>query len=91
MNAPNVRSRPLFVSGIPIVRETRDLRAETPRNLQIENPPRFMVFIPLPNRNPATSGIGVHLAIYPRLNHLHTATIMFFTAHATGMTTFIFI
>jgi hypothetical protein len=76
---------------MPILRESRDLKAEIPRSLQIENPPRFMVFIPLPNRNPATSGIGVHLAIYPRLNHLHAAPIMFFTTIATGMTTFIFI
>src|ERR1700733_3886055 len=37
MNAPNLRWRPLFVSGIPILREIRDLNAETPKNLQIEN------------------------------------------------------
>jgi len=40
MNAPNVRRRPLFVNGMPIVREILDLNAESPRNLQIENPPK---------------------------------------------------
>jgi hypothetical protein len=46
MNAPNFRRRPLFVSGIPIVLEILDLKAETPMNLQIEKPPRFIVVIP---------------------------------------------
>ena len=31
-----------FVSGIPIHREIRDLKAEIPKNLQIENPPKFI-------------------------------------------------
>ena len=34
--------RPLFVSGIPIVRETLDLAADIPTNLFHENPPRFI-------------------------------------------------
>jgi len=54
MNAPNLRCRPLFVSGMPILRERRDLNAETPMNLQIENPPRFMAIVPILNRNPAS-------------------------------------
>jgi len=41
MNAPNLRRRPLFVSGMPIALEILDLNAETPINLQIEKPPRF--------------------------------------------------
>jgi hypothetical protein len=40
---PNLRWRPLFVSGMPILRESRDLNAETPMNLQIEKPPKFNV------------------------------------------------
>jgi hypothetical protein len=44
MNAPNLRCRPLFVSGIPTRREILDLNAETPMNLQIEKPPTFIDF-----------------------------------------------
>jgi hypothetical protein len=44
MKALSLRRRPLLVRGIPIVRETLDLNAETPRNLQIEKPPRFTLF-----------------------------------------------
>jgi hypothetical protein len=61
MNAPNLRRRPLFVGGMPIVRETRDLKAETPRNLQIEKPPRFVAFLHLPNRNPESLASTHHL------------------------------
>ena len=39
---------------MPILRETRDLKAEIPKNLQIENPPRFIVVLHLPRTNPAT-------------------------------------
>jgi hypothetical protein len=46
MNVPGLRRRPLFVRGIPMVLEILDLNAETPRNLQIEKPPRFMAFLP---------------------------------------------
>jgi len=42
MNAPTLRCRPLLVSGMPMVRETLDLKTETPRNLQMEKPPRFI-------------------------------------------------
>jgi len=42
MNAPNLRRRPLFVSGMPIALEILDLNADTPMNLQIEKPPRFI-------------------------------------------------
>jgi hypothetical protein len=41
MNVPSFRRRPFFVRGMPIALETRDLNAETPRNLQIEKPPQF--------------------------------------------------
>lgn len=41
MNAPSLRRRPLLVSGMPIALDILDLKAETPMNLQIENPPRF--------------------------------------------------
>jgi len=44
MNAPNLRRRPPLVSGIPIILDTLDFRAETPMNLQIEKPPKFMPF-----------------------------------------------
>jgi hypothetical protein len=50
IHAPNLRCRPLFVSGMPIVRETLDLKAETPRNLQMEKPPRFIVSLHLPTQ-----------------------------------------
>jgi len=40
--APSFRRRPPFVRGIPIVREVLDLKAEIPRNLQIEKPPKFI-------------------------------------------------
>jgi len=46
MKAPNFRRRPPFVRGIPILRDTLDLNAETPINLQIEKPPRFIVPLP---------------------------------------------
>jgi hypothetical protein len=44
MKAPNLRRRPPFVRGIPIALEILDLRAESPMNLQIEKPPRFIGF-----------------------------------------------
>jgi hypothetical protein len=47
MNAPNLHRRPLFVRGMPIALEILDLKAETPRNLQIEKPPRFTIPLPL--------------------------------------------
>jgi hypothetical protein len=40
--APSFLRRPLLVSGIPILLETLDLKAETPMNLQIEKPPKFI-------------------------------------------------
>jgi hypothetical protein len=46
MKAPNLRLRPPFVRGIPIVLEILDLKAENPMNLQNEKPPRFMRFLP---------------------------------------------
>lgn len=61
MNAPNLRRRPLFVSGMPILWDTRDLKAETPRNLQIENPPRFMALLLLLNANPVSPAKTKHL------------------------------
>ena len=42
MKAPNLRRRPPFVRGMPIVLEILDLNAENPMNLQNEKPPRFM-------------------------------------------------
>jgi hypothetical protein len=39
---------------MPILRERRDLNAETPMNLQIENPPRFMTILFLLSRIPAS-------------------------------------
>jgi len=42
MKAPSFRRLPLFVSGIPILREILDLKEETPISLQIEKPPRFI-------------------------------------------------
>jgi hypothetical protein len=30
---------------MPILRESRDFNAETPMNLQIEKPPRFILFL----------------------------------------------
>ncbi len=45
MKAPNLRRRPLFVSGIPIALEILDLKAETPINRQIEKPPKFISFL----------------------------------------------
>jgi len=47
MKAPNFRRLPLFVSGIPIFLEIFDLKAETPRNLQIEKPPKFITVAPV--------------------------------------------
>ncbi len=42
---PILRSRPLFVSGMPIVREIRDLAAEIPTNRFHENPPKFILML----------------------------------------------
>src|SRR5271168_2430324 len=42
MKAPSFRRLPLFVRGIPILREILDLKEETPISLQIEKPPRFI-------------------------------------------------
>jgi hypothetical protein len=44
IKAPNLRRRPPVVSGIPIFLEILDLKAETPMNLQIEKPPRFIAY-----------------------------------------------
>lgn len=37
----------IVLSGMPIVREILDLKAETPRNRHIEKPPRFTAFLSL--------------------------------------------
>jgi hypothetical protein len=44
--APTLRSRPVFVIGIPSFLEIRDLKAEIPRNLFNENPPVFILLGP---------------------------------------------
>ena len=62
----------------------------TPMNLQIEKPPRFMVLLPPLNRHLMPPGAALVCGCHSRLNHLHTAMTMFFTAIATGMTTSMF-
>jgi hypothetical protein len=42
MEAPSFLRRPLAVRGIPIFRDTRDLKADIPRNRFHENPPEFI-------------------------------------------------
>ena len=42
INAPSLRWRPLFVSGIPIARESLESIADIPKKRRIEKPPRFI-------------------------------------------------
>jgi hypothetical protein len=44
---------------MPILRESRDLNAETPMNLQIENPPRFIAS-PHTDTNPVSLATTHH-------------------------------
>jgi hypothetical protein len=50
MEAPSFLRLPLAVNGIPILRDTRDLNAEIPKNLLHENPPKFIPFPPVVSR-----------------------------------------
>src|ERR1051326_2230861 len=46
ISAPNFRSRPPLLSGIPIALDSRDNTAEMPKKRLIENPPRFIGHAP---------------------------------------------
>jgi hypothetical protein len=54
--APNFRCRPDLVKGMPILRESRALAADMPKNLFQEKPPLFMVGSNLGGEEPAPPG-----------------------------------
>ena len=41
-STPSFLRRPPAVRGMPILRDTRDLNTDIPRNLRHENPPEFI-------------------------------------------------